>query len=50
MGSCYLRLARGVVNWETLECGDMSLLSKRRHVRAVQNATKSTPVTTNSHE
>jgi hypothetical protein len=26
MGSCYLRWARGVVNCEPLECGDMSPL------------------------
>jgi putative transposase len=36
--SCYLRLARGVVNSETLECGDVSPLSMRGHVRALQNA------------
>jgi hypothetical protein len=34
MGSCYLRWARGVVNCENLDCGDIAGLGSARGSRA----------------
>ncbi len=38
--SCYLRWARGVVNCETLECGDMSQVWVARASRVLASASR----------